>query len=149
MSETTAHYATCEITADGRAYKPGDVLEVHPGTLESMLHMGQASTVNPTGQPDPLDPKTGTPLAALNLPTHIVELLAKASISTVEQLDATGPMQVAKIPGLGRAAQKAISQAMTAFAAAGKDASSEDGGDDEPDDDAGNEAPNGNDPPPS
>lgn len=149
MSEQTTHYATCEITADGCKYVPGDALEVSDGTLESMLRMGQASTVNPTGQPDPLDPKTGTPLAALNLPTHIVELLTKAGISTVEQLDATGPMKVAKIPGLGRAAQKTIAQAMTAFAAAGNDAANEGDEADTADDDAGNDAPNGVDAPSS
>lgn len=137
MSEPTTHYATCVITADGRQFVSGDVLDgVHPSTLESMLRMGQASATNPANELAQQDPLNGTPIATLQLPDHIVELLSKASITTVEQLDAAGPKQVAKIPGLGKSAQKTIGEAMTAFQAAAEDE------DDEPE--ADNEEAQGN-----
>lgn len=129
MTKTTTHYATCEITADGRAYKHGDVLAVSDGTLQSMLRMGQASATPPIEAETPAA-AGGTPLAVLQLPPHIVELLSKADLATVEQLAAAGPKQVSKIPGLGKSSLKTIEDALAAYAAAGTD-----------DDGSGNDAP--------
>lgn len=46
MAKETIYVATVDCVADGQAYAAGDLLDVRPSTLDSMLRMKQAAPLD-------------------------------------------------------------------------------------------------------